>query len=118
MQYRIFGTNSELSGGGGGGGAVVVDAGVVVVCLDVVEELVVGEGVVEVLYDAVVSTNTKGVELEFVALLAFLERFVLLVGTGVVHNGVVVVVHGTGGSMQESEFTPQPLFFVPHVLLQ
>jgi hypothetical protein len=48
IQYRNFGTNSEFSGGGGGGGGVVVGAGVVV-CLDVVEELVVGEGVVEVL---------------------------------------------------------------------
>ena len=66
-----------------------------------------------------VSTNTKVVALEFVALLAFLDRFVLLIGTGVVQNGVVVVVvGGTGGSMQVSEFTPQPLFFIPHVLLQ
>jgi hypothetical protein len=54
--------------------------------------------------------------LEVVALLAFFDRFVLLVGTGVVQNGAVVV--GTGGRMQESEFTPQPLFFIPHVLLQ
>jgi hypothetical protein len=87
------------------------------VCLDVVEELVVGEGVVDVMKKAVVSTNTKDVELKVVELLAFLERIVLLVVTGVVQNGVVVVV-GTGGSMQESEFTPQPLFFIPHVLLQ
>ena len=41
-----------------------------------------------------VSTNTKVVALEFVALLAFLDRFVLLVGTGVVQNGVVVVIDG------------------------
>jgi hypothetical protein len=53
--------------------------------------------------------------LEVVALLAFFDRYVLLVGTGVVQYGVVV---GTDGSMQESEFTPQPLFFIPHVLLQ
>jgi hypothetical protein len=49
------------------------------VCLDVVEELVVGEGVVEVVNNAVVSTNTKNVELKVVAWLAFLDRIVKMV---------------------------------------
>ncbi len=62
------------------------------VCLDVVEELVVGEGVVEVVNNAVVSTNTNDVALKVVVLLAFLDRIVILVGNGVVQNGVVLVV--------------------------
>ena len=66
----------------------------VVVCLDVAEELVVGAVVVEVVNNAVVSTNTKVVALKVVALLALLDRIVLLVVTGVVQNGVVVVIDG------------------------
>jgi hypothetical protein len=42
-----------------------------------VEELAVGEGVVEVLNNAVVSTKARLIEV--VPLLAFLDRFVLLV---------------------------------------
>jgi hypothetical protein len=47
---------------------------------------------VEIVKNAVVSTNTKDVALKVVALLAFLDRIVMLVGTGVVQNGVVLVV--------------------------
>jgi hypothetical protein len=56
----------------------------VVVCLDVVEELAVDEGVVEVENNAVVSTNTNDVALNVVALLAFLDRIVMLVGNGTI----------------------------------
>jgi hypothetical protein len=93
-----------------GGGAVeelVVGEGVLledVVRAGVVVELVVGAGVVD---ELVVGEDV-----------VFKVRFDTFEGIGVVDDVIGAVVEVVTGRLQDKEFVPQPLFFIPQDRLQ
>lgn len=105
------------------GAGVVVGVGVaekLVVGAGIVVELVVGIGVV--VAELVVGERVVN-KLEFVVLdelYVTLDAFGVgvVVMTTVVVGGGVVVVLVVRGSLHVSEFMPQPLFLIPHVLRQ